>query len=101
VELIDIEKKYLLTLANLKLLQFTTSTRSTGDFSHRENFAEISEGSLISAKDAVTLLTENNLFDTAASLAKLFQFDWKIIFEILTNKCLQLDLDLSGYISSS
>src|SRR5690349_9244140 len=90
LELVDIEKKYFLTLANLKLLQknpqIEISSKNQRIF-HKNLL--IFSGSILSAKDAVTLLCENNLFDTAVNLNKLFQFDFKIIFEVLTKKCLQ------------
>jgi hypothetical protein len=74
MELKDIEKQYALVLSVIKLAQKNPQVpRVSG---------------LASARDTVALLAESGLFDSAISLAKLNNYDFRIIFEILTKKCL-------------
>lgn len=118
VDILDIERQYQLTMANIKLLQKNPSLHITGlhyccycsylsrlrhswllmlAFALTTFFSDgvLFLGSLISAQDSVALLAEAGLFEASVSLAMLYNnFDnmMKTVIEVLTKKCLHFQL---------
>ncbi|XP_062521773.1 nuclear pore complex protein Nup160-like isoform X2 [Corticium candelabrum] len=79
LEVKELKKEYILVLAHLKLLQYSSDS-------------VIAEKHGLSPEETLALLVQAGLFDTAMEIANVFKLQFHTIFETLVSRCVKLSM---------